>query len=437
MIDSHVNKHKSQPFIEEIKQFGILDKFSSASAGLETYLLAKKRRLKNHGLTMNQSFTNIGYDESRRADYSWSYQDYAYLVTRERTEYKHRLTFSKDNKIIFDQINDEVSLMTDVVDVATSSNLPDDAYCCPNCGSVTSTAVLASEGCPSCGAHFKMPELYPKVSHYSYVERRADSNNYKKLTRKVALIIGSIAFIIALIIFININQNWFVQSKGEYIAVCITYWVMALVLGGIATLIPTGIIMNVYGTANHFKEFSYYRSSSKAERISKDTSPKFEAAMKQLSPVFNYEFFCSSIYNSLGSILFAEQESECSFYVGPAFVGMYSNIVEYNPLALNIIGFQVSPDRKFVTVHCEVYADIYMYNGSGIERKKKLIRFPATRNLKYPLSYRFAAHAYKCDGCGSNFDIKKDSCCPYCGRPQHINDFDWCINGPIAFGDSK
>lgn len=417
-------EYKSKKFIDELRRVNTIDKFEAGDKDLNAYFQAKKKRANKYGIDIKETYANAEIYEAD-SNRSKSFRDISYKITQETIRLRHDITIKKKNKKLYDHSSSDGWVTVDVVDLIDKNNLPKDDYSCPNCGNFASAQVLSTEGCPYCGTHFELPDLFPKISYYSYKERAVDLNKTSKDTTRLGLKVCVPIFILEVIISIIMFFEYDFQ-----IAPMIGYWFIALFILFIIFAAVMGISYNVKATKDHFKHNLHAIKHNKISRVDDKSNENFENDMRTFSPNFNFQYFSSKVYNLLGTMIFAEKMTDVPSYKGPDFIGGFDSIVEYVPLGIKLHSF-AAESQKFATIDLTVYADVYTYKNGKIAFKKEEFRLKVTKNLCFPIKFLFSARTYNCAGCSAPFDVTKTPTCPYCGRPHDVLDYDWYIDGPI------
>lgn len=423
-------EYRSKKFVDELNSRQQDAKLVSADRNLESLMAMRDRRSRKYGIKINESFGECGDDPGYYYQPKMSeYHDDRYLVTHEEFPFSRKFAITKDNRTIYSHDCSLVQTMLDYIDLRDPSKLPAAAYVCPNCANISSAEELASTGCPYCGTHFSIPELYPKVSHFTY---NIISSDWRKngvwKRRLLALIVFVVAYIFFAIVYYPTLMD---LTCGELmVGPTIGYFVLLI----LAALIPTGIC---YGVVNYIHIIKsgvsdgYSVSKKYAAKHSTDFSTGvFEKTMEQYGPIFNFNYFSSKVYNLLGSVIYAEDMSECPFYNGPDFIGKFDEIIDYVPYGMEILKFDVF-ENGICTIESKILADTYAYADEKILHRRTEFRVRSTKNMNYPIDINFSAHTYSCAGCSASYDAVKTSNCPYCGRPHDILDQDWYIDGEV------
>lgn len=417
---------KSKKFIDELNNREPNAKMFEADRDLESLMAMRDRRARKHGISIKEYFAEpTGQDANKQPD-TTTYRDDRYLVAHEAIPMSHKITFTKDNRTLYRHESNRVDVIADVIDLLDPAKLPAEAYICPNCGDISSAEELASTGCPYCGTHFSIPQLFPKVSHFSYTE-----NNSEKTQSGVrkSLKPTIITFLIAYVIFFG-RSCWAILSDGGEIGSIGLVGFLMIIAAAVPALICFGISMYINTIKTAVSDKYQHFSKIRADRDTAISTTVFEKAMEKYGPVFNFNYFSSRVYNLLGAMIYAENKNECPFYNGPDFIGAFDAIIDYVPIGLEILKFDIDDNGK-CTIEATILADTYSYDNGRILHRKAEFHVRTSKNMNYPIDINFSAHTYKCDGCGASFDVIKTQTCPYCGRPHDMLDEEWYIDGGV------
>lgn len=424
---------KSKKFIDELNARKPSEKVMSADRDLESLLAMRDRRAAKHGITITETFGDINHEKLRSQPEASTYRDDRYFVTNEKIPLSHKIIFEKDHNKLYSHESEMVYASVDVIDLLDSTRLPAEAYVCPNCGDISSAEELASTGCPYCGTRFSIPQLFPKVSHFSHTAARSES---KRSSFKRAIKPALITFIVAWVI-------WFFRSCGTLLEGASDYGVAGYLFSAVTTFIGSFFIALIPAVIAYFIATYVYTlntaMSDTYQRVKKHSANNetaystrvFEKTMAEYGPIFNFNYFSSRVYNLLGAIIYAEKEEECPFYNGPEFVGGFDMIIDYIPIGMEITKFDVS-DEGICTIESKVFAVTYAYENGKIRHRQTEFDVKTSKNMNYPIDINFSAHTYCCDGCSASFDATKTKSCPYCGRPHDMLDEEWYIDGKVV-----
>lgn len=410
------NEIKCKKFIDELNSRKPYEKLPSADRNFESLMAMRDRRAGKYGISIKESFGEVTNSRFEFKPTSTKYRDDRYFVTREEAFMSHKIAFTKANRILFSHESNRVDVIADVIDVIDPYKLPADAYICPNCGSMATVDKLATIGCPSCGTQFSIPQLFPKVSHFSYTEVVSDT---KKRDFLKSILPALITYVVFSLIFLPLAD--FDRAEGIFgfifVPLCLA-------------VVAYGISWYIRMLKARFSDLSQRLNKFKTMHETDYAKYVFEKTMAKYGPIFNFQYFSSRVYNLLGALIYAQDKNECPFYAGPDIIGRFDNIIDYVPIGVEIMSFRIDDDGK-CTIGAKVIADTYSYvNGRILHRKAEFV-LNASKNMDYPIDINFSAHTYKCDGCGGSYDVTKMASCSFCGRPHDLLDEEWYIDGEV------
>ena len=181
-----------EQFTDELHQWSLNGKEPvSASIDLRYMLDLQETRLKDQGVKREEEFVHV--KDEIRGSLPRSGNGYtSRIIYREA---RQNLTYRRGEKMMR-KYSRPVDLYVSFLD--KEDNSPDTCTC-PNCGH-TMTAEEARDGCPYCGTHFEMEEVYPcAVSYYTVpgiVERGTLMDKLKRELIIVGVLCGSVLAVI-------------------------------------------------------------------------------------------------------------------------------------------------------------------------------------------------------------------------------------------------
>lgn len=169
--ESHKNLFKV--FLKEVQLWSKTGKEpKNGNHDLNYYLELQENRLKKHNLKLDVSFKPDGeFCSSSRilsqipvvnsTDVFSRFQQSTYFQSVNQTT-----AYYRGNQKIYNKTGC-LSMYQIIEDPDPEDrNAGSTSYVCPNCGAISTLDTLQQEGCPYCGMHFLMKDLYPKVSNY-------------------------------------------------------------------------------------------------------------------------------------------------------------------------------------------------------------------------------------------------------------------------------
>lgn len=407
---------KSKKFIDELNARKSSEKLLSADRDLESLMAMRDRRTGKYGISIREQFASPTGQHLGGRPTVMNFNDQRYVVDHEEIPMSHKIFFEKDGRQIFMHESHRVDVVADVIDVMDPSKLPAEAYVCPNCAAISSAEVLASMGCPSCGTRFSIPQLFPKVSHFSYTEVESEK---KRSGFQKSIFPALITYLVLLLITLATTESDTLESKFRLFFVPLFF-----------ALIVYGICRYIHLVKVSFSDGKQLINRASTRNTTNYSKRVFERTMETYGPIFNFQYFSARVYNILGAMIYAEDKKECPFYAGPDFVGEFDSIIDYVPIGMDILSFHVDESGK-CTIGAKVIADTYSYVKGSIMHRKAEFVLKVSKNMNYPIDINFSAHTYKCAGCAGSYDVTKETNCPFCDRPHDVLDQEWYIDGIV------
>lgn len=381
----------------------------SGDWNIRAYLDMQEHRLQKAGLkrtadyVINEDVQQIG--------------DYAIGVLLNGYNQKVNLALGTE-KISYIHNNEEIFRETKKVSVyqLIKHPLPDkedwknETYVCPNCGNISKVATLEKEGCPFCGTHFLMSQLYPKVTNFYILDHTLS----KKLSFKffLKLIAGCFiaATVLTLLLFFslsidgsNVLENY---SKSEVVlTMYLGTFIWGLLLSPIIQLAGKSIPVMI-GMAG--------------------AKAKITFELQKFDPAFRYDYFEGKALSLLRMVIYADHPEEFIQYEGKGLAPSMGNIVDMKYRG----GLGVEKIEKtdgYIVVKLKVYMENIYFNGSKIMSKDEVVHLHMRHRAKRKAQPDFSIVKVSCHGCGGSFDATKYRYCPYCGSQYDAGIDDWTV----------
>lgn len=323
-------------------------------------------------------------------------------------------TVKKDGKWRYSD-NKKTVIYETVTDVVSGAHPDDDAFNCPNCGTVSTVAGL-QDGCAYCGTKFQMDDLFPKVSSYYFLDDVGMSKKEFWLGYLPFYFITAIAiYVLACYLRgeVYLPHN-LIHYKGYLIGTLI-----GIPLGSI----PLGYIMYAY--------FLFIRMIVKAilsvgKMGTAGSRRSFESRMKQVSPEFSYEYFTSKAISLIKTAIYSKNPQDLLFYTGGELDPKMKDIIDLNyGGALGCKKFK--DEGNMVRVVTKAYFDVLYANGNHIYSKSQVFAATFVRRTDLPVNLNFSMTRIQCPTCGASFDATKNKNCPYCDNQYEITTDDWAL----------
>ncbi|MCR5120784.1 MAG: hypothetical protein K6B44_14330 [Lachnospiraceae bacterium] len=412
------NKEKViRDFREEIKSaYEPGAKVMSADRELRYCLELQRDRLVNRRLTFKEEMVHRGqFPGGLNNVRSW--KDGHYETSWAVDFIDHNKTYQRDGMITYKK-TEKQSMYETVVDVREGEDVSEDTYCCPNCGAVSTIAVL-QEGCPYCRTSFKMSELFPKISNYFFVY---DISGKADNLGKTVLRYGCYLLPVNLALFLGISYFQQGITPFDYLS---DPGMLIKLLVGMAILTPVlGFFGWIYSVI-----FDFIRLAKKDLPVLFSTAGsrgKFAYKMSAICPEFTFEYFTSRITSLFKIVVFSDHDEGLPFYRGPELGSIFDDVVD--------VAFRGSMGCKRIKEKDDmvyVTADIYVETAHDLGRRIKVetetYRITAGRRTDIPFSTNFSITKIQCRNCGGSFNIFKSKKCPFCGSEYQAEYDDWAI----------
>lgn len=393
--------------LEEYTRTGVPP--SSGSQDVQYGLELQQKRLADKDLKLEYKMVPRGHFASASpAKKSWG--DDRYINQLEWRTCRLGRTLSRGGETIYRREQNE--MMYETITNAKGENVVGgDLYTCPNCGAVSTIKDL-QKGCEYCGTHFKMGDLFPRITNYYFVrDMGGTGTEIKHEIMKMILPCMAVSMVAC-------------TAFSYWLSRDLVYSLIAGILGGALFGLIGGYMLWVI-----VKLVKLFAGAGKAIGVlanSAGSEQKFVRMMSQYSPEFSYEYFSGKVVALLKMIMYAEDAGELTNYEGPPVESLFSDLVEscyYGAVALK--GFEVKGVFVYVTV--DVYMeDVYEREGRISEQSEKF-RMQLCRRADRSVNYNFSIQKIQCKGCGSSFDATRQKICPGCGTRYEIGEDDWIV----------
>lgn len=316
------------------------------------------------------------------------------------------ITYQKNGKIVYKE-KKQISLYQLV-------KWPDDnkkewkmdTYVCDNCGNIETVEVLETNGCPYCGTHFIVSEMYPKVTNFYVLENMPDT----KLTGGRLIKVAKWAFVVAFIMTVymkisdmDIGLEYANSFGGTLLIAYIAYFIAGICVSPVIATIAEGMPVT-FGVMG-----------AKANITTK---------LRKYDESFSYDYFEGKALSLLRMIIFSKDPTKSVQYRGEALPEAYADIID-----MDYRGGLNLEKAKRVGEYIEVTLKVYMKNTycqKGRCKKKNDTMYVRMRhNVKWKVQQDFSIVKVSCHGCGGSFDATKYRNCPYCEQEYNAGRDDW------------
>ena len=352
-------------------------------------------------------------------------------VTAYRETVRIRDFYRGDKRILHRR--SPVTFHATIVDREGSRDVPVN---CPNCGNVTMASKL-EEGCPYCGTHFAMSELYPRISSCyctnDIIERFGFDERLKRMFTRIAIVL----FLVFLALTIWQNRNEDLPLWAAVLAIVFQAGLMTAM-----TTLVTYLAYNFSLVVKLFLELGSVLPMAGAVTSAK----KLQSRMEKYDPYFFGRIFEGKLVSLLQAVLYSDDRKNLSIYEGRDDLSSFDNLVDLDYRGVyKLKEFKESGGR--LSILLDVFTDnCYAVSGSEdaaggedgmsasrgraggrIKRKNERILVRMERKAGTVTDPGFSIHAVSCGNCGGSFDAMHVKNCPYCGREYHAAEADWVI----------
>ena len=309
-----------------------------------------------------------------------------------------------------------VNFYANIVDREGSRDV---AVNCPNCGNATMASKL-EEGCPYCGTHFSMSDLWPRVSSCyctnDIVERIGLDERLKKMLTKIGIALFLAFFVLGFAMGRNNPDTrdmplWgatlyfaFLAGIAAGVTTFFCYMGYSFFLFG-KLLLELGNVLPMAGAAGSAK--------------------KLQAAMEKYDPYFFGRIFEGKMVSLLQAILYSDDLGNLSIYEGKDDLSDFDDLVD-----LDYRGAFKLKEFKERGGRISILLDVFTANCYANDRLKRVnerILVRMERKASAVTDPGFSIHAVNCGNCGGSFDAMHERNCPYCGREYNASESDWII----------
>ena len=375
----------------------------------------QRERLKKRGLELNYVITPRGhFPEGGKVQRTWS--DGMYTNRMDVRSCNTEREILSSGKRIFRDRQDKLLYITAVDLLGGSRNVEKEPYICPNCGNVSTIGALRG-GCPYCGTHFEISQLYPRVGGYYYVKEIGGTEKevygeVKKHMLPTAVILGVFGLISGIL-------GW--DKESTVLSVLGVIFMTAFSAGA-------GAIMGYMIWAIR-KLGGIFYEAGKALMILPGvlgSRKKFEQKMMTVSPEFSYDYFVNKVGTIAKQMIFSDDPAKLPICVGEHVENPYSDVVDAQFRGVATLkSFRQEGNMIHVRVAAEF--DLLRKTAIGYRNRRQFVTLALSRDISTPLRMNYSIKKVSCRGCGGSFDATRTDRCPYCGREYDIRSEDWFV----------
>ena len=375
----------------------------------------QKKRLESKGLRMECEITPRGHFPHGEISREWSDGMFRSHMDIRSCNWKRRIF--EGTKKVFQDSQDKM-LYTTATDLITSArNVENETYTCPNCGNVTTIGKLR-EGCPYCGTHFELQDLYPRVGGFYYVKEIGGTEQEvkKDVFRYMipcAAVLGAFGLIVSLF-------------NGEENKVL---WILGL-LFLTAFSAGTGAVMGYFVWAS-LKIGSIFYEAIRALQLLPGvmgSKKRYENELKNSTPDFSFDYFANKVGTLAKMLVFSENPAALPVCVGDHINNPYSDVVDAlfrGPVIIR----SFKKEGNYCHIKADAEFDLLYKTKLGYFNRRQYVTLFLARDMTQPLRKYYSVKKVSCRNCGGSFDASRHDHCPFCGTEYDIRTEDWFVTG--------
>ena len=375
----------------------------------------QKKRLESKGLRMECEITPRGHFPHGEISREWSDGMFRSHMDIRSCNWTRRI-FDGPKKVFQD--SQDKMLYTTATDLITGArNIENETYTCPNCGNVTTIGKLR-EGCPYCGTHFELQDLYPRVGGFYYVKEIGGTEQEvkKDVFRYMipcAAVLGAFGLIVSLF-------------NGEENKVL---WILGL-LFLTAFSAGTGAVMGYFVWAS-LKIGSIFYEAIRALQLLPGvmgSKKRYENELKNSTPDFSFDYFANKVGTLAKMLVFSENPAALPVCVGDHINNPYSDVVDAlfrGPVIIR----SFKKEGNYCHIKADAEFDLLYKTKLGYFNRRQYVTLFLARDMTQPLRKYYSVKKVSCRNCGGSFDASRHDHCPFCGTEYDIRTEDWFVTG--------
>ena len=387
----------------------------SMTDDLQYALELQRARLNRKGLRMESVITPRGHFPNGDLSKEWSDGMFRHYMDIRSCNWARRI-FRGDRQV-FGDAQDQMLYTTaaDLIDGA--EDIGKETYTCPNGGNVTTIGEL-EDGCPYCGTHFELRDLYPRVAGFYYVkEIGGTEQEVKKDVFRYMLPLIIVFGIVGLISSI--------MSGGEIPVLFILKIIFTTALSA-----GTGAVMGYMMWAGGKLAGIFYEAARAIPLLPGVLGSKrrYEEELKRTSPDFSFDYFSNKAATIAKMLIFSEDPSSLPISTNGHMDNPYGDVVDAlfrGPVIIR----EFNRNGSYCSVRADVQFDLLYEKKHGFRNRRKFVPVVFSRDLTRPLDQNYSVRKVSCRNCGGSFDASRQDHCPYCGTEYDIRKEDWFVTG--------
>lgn len=391
------------------------DRSLSMVDDLQYAIELQKKRLESKGLRMECEITPRGHFPHGEISREWSDGMFRSHMDIRSCNWKRRIF--EGTKKVFQDSQDKM-LYTTATDLITGArNIENETYTCPNCGNVTTIGKLR-EGCPYCGTHFELQDLYPRVGGFYYVKEIGGTE--KEVKKDVfrfmipcAAVFGAFGLIVSL----------FNQEEIKIL------WILGL-LFFTAFSAGAGAVLGYFVWAS-LKLGSIFYEAIRALQLLPGvmgSKKRYENELKSSTPDFSFDYFANKVGTLAKMLVFSENPAALPICVGDHIDNPYSDVVDAlfrGPVIIR----SFKKEGNYCHIKADAEFDLLHKTKLGFINRRQYVTLFLARDMTQPLRKYYSVKKVSCRNCGGSFDASRYDHCPFCGTEYDIRKEDWFVTG--------
>lgn len=379
---------------------------SGCDGDLAYFLKLQRSRLEHRGLRMTN--LNAPFKEGSFGVGCVSRKTLWYTSEMKYSPISRYISFARENETVYERRVEE-TMYEMILHTPEEKELAQMELTCPNCGAVSPVASLVN-GCSYCGTHFRINDLFPRVTNLFFIKSNSVTTSKSIMRRSI----------LAAMLLTCIGSVFHFMQNGHIftVALLMSYGI-ALVGGSIGGYLLGCIclILNLFNAdgRKHISLFAFLRSKR-----------RLRTTLTQYDPCFSYEKFEGQIIALVRMTIFAEDRSNLAFCRANAIDPCFDNILEMTYINALVIR-RMEQEGNILHLTLRTWWINYREINHKIVKSGECIDVSLCRNISTPEPPGFSISSVNCPSCNGSFDAVRQRNCPYCGTEYHMENKSWII----------
>ena len=382
---------------------------------LQYALELQKKRLESKGLRMECEITPRGHFPHGEISREWS--DAMFHSHMDIRSCNWKRTIFDGSKKVFQDSQDKLLYTTATDLISGARNIENENYTCPNCGNVTTIGKLR-EGCPYCGTHFELQDLYPRVGGFYYVkEIGGTEQEVKKDVFRYMIPCAAVLGVLGLIVSLFSNEEHTVL------------WILSL-LFFTAFSAGAGAVLGYFLWASLKLSTIFYEAFRALQLLPgvMRSKKRYENELRNSAPDFSFDYFVNKVGTLAKMLVFSENPAALPVCVGDHIDNPYSDVVDAlfrGPVIIR----SFKKDGNYCHIKADAEFDLLYKTKLGFVNRRRYVTIFLSRDMTQPLRKYYSVKKVSCRNCGGSFDASRHDHCPFCGTEYDIRKEDWFVTG--------